>query len=414
MDIEHRSGGRSTPHFTCSDQGVSAGWADVYSAGLDCQWIDISGVPDGDYVLEARTNQSGIVGEDWYGDNVTWAGVRLSGNTASVIPPPCYPEDCLGINPANVQAANVGGSWKVVDGNHWILDFGAKQADAERARDIIKHYGMNHICFVGRPSRSGQQLMMYFKVNNAAPSGVFPGEDAIPFNPNSVFAQAFGGRWKVTDGRMWMLDFGVSEANARKAVWIIKKYGFQYQCFVGRPNAPMMYFRIDGKGKEKEKEKEKERKETLKEKERKEALKEKERDVPAAPGGEQGEMLTQVVRRIEDLERRLGMEPQLTGPEEVAQTDESAADTLQILHQLVQRIENLEGHLATGEAFIRPEERPAVDEVALTTTREPSSEEPEQTSYRAAREQVEESVPETPGEPEEEAYRRARRRRQSP
>lgn len=243
MDIEQRDATAGPRKFTCADQGITAGWADVYNAGLDCQWIDITGLRDGDYVLETRTNANGIVREDWYGDNSTWVGVRISRNTVQVIPVPCYPEDCLGFSPQNVQAQSINGSWKVVDGNHWMMDFRNKRADAQRAADIIKHYGMNRMCFVGRPSRTGKQLMMYFKINNSAPTGPFPGEDAIRFNPANVTARQVGKRWKVTEGSMWMLDFGASEANARKAEWIIKKYDFKYQCFVGRPNAPMMYFR---------------------------------------------------------------------------------------------------------------------------------------------------------------------------
>jgi len=245
MDIEAITAPASTRQFTnCNNnQGITAGWADVYGRNLDCQWVDITGLPDGDYVLEARTNRNGVVKEDWYGDNFTWAGVRIKGSTVTQIPAPCYPEDCLPFNPRTVQAKKVGGTWKVVDGNHWMLDFGSNQANAKKARDIIKHYRMTEICFVGRPSPTHKQLMMYFTASGAAPAGPFPGEDVIPFNPTTLQAQQVGGRWKVTDGSSWLLDFGVSQANAEKAVWVIKKYGFQWQCFVGRPNAPMMYFR---------------------------------------------------------------------------------------------------------------------------------------------------------------------------
>ncbi len=245
VDLEKITPGSGPAQFnSCnSNQGITAGWADVYARQLDCQWVDITGVPDGDYVLEARTNRNGVVKEDWYGDNFTWTGVRIKGSTVTEIPPPCYPEDCLGFNPKTVQAKKISGRWKVVDGDHWLLDFGTSQANAKKARDVIKFYGVNRICFVGRPSPTGKQLMMYFKIGTAAPSGHFAGEDCIPFNPTTLQAQQVGGRWKVTDGGSWLLDFGVSRANAEKAVWLIRKYGFQYQCFVGRPNAPMMYFR---------------------------------------------------------------------------------------------------------------------------------------------------------------------------
>lgn len=34
----------TTPYGTCSYQGIESGWADRYQAGIDCQWIDVTGV----------------------------------------------------------------------------------------------------------------------------------------------------------------------------------------------------------------------------------------------------------------------------------------------------------------------------------------------------------------------------------
>jgi hypothetical protein len=68
-------------------------------------------------------------------------------------------EDCNSINYNNVTAAFAGGAWKVVDGSHWMLDFGSKEADAKIAVSIIKFYGFTHMCFVGRPNPG----MTYFR-----------------------------------------------------------------------------------------------------------------------------------------------------------------------------------------------------------------------------------------------------------
>ena len=149
------------------------------------------------------------------------------------------PDDCLAIDPRSVQVREITGSWKIVDGDQWVLDFGTQQANADRARDVIVHYGFNRICYVGRP----HPPMMYFTVNGHAPSGAMAGEDAIAFDPAAVVAQQLAGSWIVTDGSARLLDFGNSKANALNALSIIKRYGFTHQCFVGRPNAPMMYFR---------------------------------------------------------------------------------------------------------------------------------------------------------------------------
>lgn len=60
---------------------------------------------------------------------------------------------------------------------------------------------------------------------------------------NDIRSPFFTG--KVVDGDHWMLDFGDKQAEANKALSVIKKYGFTHICFVGRPDAPMMYFRKD-------------------------------------------------------------------------------------------------------------------------------------------------------------------------
>lgn len=63
--------GRATPQFNhCGFQGISAGWADVYHRGLDCQWIDITGVPSGRYVLEVVVNPARVIREHNYANNV--------------------------------------------------------------------------------------------------------------------------------------------------------------------------------------------------------------------------------------------------------------------------------------------------------------------------------------------------------
>jgi len=54
IDIECSGGGNAT--YTCDNQGISAGCGDIYGSGLDCQWIDVTGLPDGIYKLMIRVN----------------------------------------------------------------------------------------------------------------------------------------------------------------------------------------------------------------------------------------------------------------------------------------------------------------------------------------------------------------------
>jgi len=147
-------------------------------------------------------------------------------------------EDCIPFNPSTAHAANIQGDWKLVDGNMWMLSFGNKQAEAQRAALIVKHYQFNKQCFVGRPNPS----FSYWLTNNHSAAGSMPGEDCLTFNPNTVQASFTGGMWKMVDGNHAMFSFP-NQAEAVKAVQIVKHYGFNHSCFVGRPDPSMTYQR---------------------------------------------------------------------------------------------------------------------------------------------------------------------------
>jgi hypothetical protein len=77
--------------LTCKDDevmGISAGWADVYQASLECQYLVIDGVPDGDYTLLATTNTAHAIAEDNFDDNTVCQGLRITGNTLQVLATP--------------------------------------------------------------------------------------------------------------------------------------------------------------------------------------------------------------------------------------------------------------------------------------------------------------------------------------
>ncbi len=148
-------------------------------------------------------------------------------------------EDCIGFNPKRIALRFINNRWKIVDGNHWIFDFGNKKQEARKALEIIKHYRMNQVCFVGRPHPSFQYLL----VNRKAPKGRTGGEDCISFNLKNIMIKHINGRWKIVDGNHWIFDFGNKRNEAYKTLKIIKKYGFTRTCYVGRPDPSFTYLR---------------------------------------------------------------------------------------------------------------------------------------------------------------------------
>lgn len=148
-------------------------------------------------------------------------------------------EDCVSFNPAGAAVQRIDGRWKIVDGNHWVFDFGDKQDEARQALRIVRHYRANHSCYVGRPDPS----FSYLLVAGAAPAGALKGEDCVDFSPATANVAQIQGRWKIVDGSHWLFDFADKEAEARTALRILKHHGFTRSCFVGRPDPSLTYLR---------------------------------------------------------------------------------------------------------------------------------------------------------------------------
>jgi hypothetical protein len=69
---------------------LSAGWADIYGVGTPCQWIDVTDVPEGDYVLALSVNPLGRVAETVTDNNTVQIAVHLPAD----VPCDAVPEVC--------------------------------------------------------------------------------------------------------------------------------------------------------------------------------------------------------------------------------------------------------------------------------------------------------------------------------
>ena len=67
------------------DPGLSVGWGDRYSWSLAYQYIDITGLPPGQYRLRVSVNTTLGFQESSYTNDVSWVDILLVGNNASII-----------------------------------------------------------------------------------------------------------------------------------------------------------------------------------------------------------------------------------------------------------------------------------------------------------------------------------------
>jgi hypothetical protein len=63
----------------CEDQGLGVCWADEYHWTLSGQWIDVSGLGRGDYVLEVEVNAERFFEESNYSNNAVSVPVQITG-----------------------------------------------------------------------------------------------------------------------------------------------------------------------------------------------------------------------------------------------------------------------------------------------------------------------------------------------
>ncbi|MDQ1713723.1 MAG: hypothetical protein QOE45_3173 [Frankiaceae bacterium] len=66
-------------------QGISVGWSDVYDIAVPHQYVEISGVADGYYLLQVTVDPGHRVRERTTRDNVVWQRVRLCGNAVDLV-----------------------------------------------------------------------------------------------------------------------------------------------------------------------------------------------------------------------------------------------------------------------------------------------------------------------------------------
>jgi hypothetical protein len=70
--------------------GMTPGWADIYTADLPCQWLDITDVPDGTYSLSVGVDLNNLIDENDVLPNTAAVDVHIQGTTVKVTPVGAY------------------------------------------------------------------------------------------------------------------------------------------------------------------------------------------------------------------------------------------------------------------------------------------------------------------------------------
>lgn len=126
-----------TPKFSCDNMGISAGCYDTYWSELECQWIDVTDMPDGSYTMVVRinwTNSPDAIGQVEKDIDNNWAQAcirldRSSGKLRLFVERNCMTyRDCAGVPFGNAQIDCDG----ICGGEHLVADI-----DDNRSLNIL-------------------------------------------------------------------------------------------------------------------------------------------------------------------------------------------------------------------------------------------------------------------------------------
>lgn len=71
--------------YDCNNQGISVGCADVYDAALQCQWVDITGIPNGQYDLRVIVNPARAIQELDYDNNAATVRIQINDSNVTLV-----------------------------------------------------------------------------------------------------------------------------------------------------------------------------------------------------------------------------------------------------------------------------------------------------------------------------------------
>ncbi len=164
-----------------------------------------------------------------------------SGNSHSSLttPLPAFNNDCITFDPDHLKVHNIDGQWNITTGEDELINFGNRRLEAAEALIIIKYYEMDQVCYVGQPDPA----LTYWLVRAGSPSGSLSKEDCIGFSSHKLVLRKIKKRWKIYEGENLLLDIGPDNLEARLVLHSLKRYRFQYHCFVGRPRPSFDYWR---------------------------------------------------------------------------------------------------------------------------------------------------------------------------
>lgn len=167
----------------------------------------------------------------------------LEGRSEPAATPPGFAngllrESLTEFDTSSVTVKGESGQWQLWAGGRMLKDFGKSEADARMALLQFRTLRLN-----SRGSVGGD--FEYYLCDGAAPTSPLRNKLVVPFDSASLRAEYANGQWVLRDGQNTLYGFGESESDARLALAICRKYGFNQIAVIGQPVPALKYLLRD-------------------------------------------------------------------------------------------------------------------------------------------------------------------------
>ncbi len=138
----------------------------------------------------------------------------------------------------DVNLRHVNGRWVMYAGTRPLKDLGTTESEAREAVRLVTELRLNQHGTIGRP----RPVIEYWLSDGQAPHSFTHGLRVVAFNPERLRVAEVQGQWCLCDGSQVMFGFGASSEDARQALAVLQRHGFNRVGYIGLPTPIMMYF----------------------------------------------------------------------------------------------------------------------------------------------------------------------------
>jgi hypothetical protein len=147
-------------------------------------------------------------------------------------------EELVKFVPEQTELRLINDRWFLCCGRTGIKDLGPDERTAREALNLVRDLRLTQRGSIGQPL----PVIEYWLADSKAPQALTRNLTLQAFNPDRLHVEQLQGQWCVLDGPQVMFGFGPHAEDARRAMAVLKQYGFNRVGFVGRPTPVMMYF----------------------------------------------------------------------------------------------------------------------------------------------------------------------------